>query len=413
MNNGFPPRPVRMHFLIGIALILNITGNLCAQKTVGEKRILYHSTGKPAPGAMYPRLIRLEHSKAGTVVLLATFEEYIDQDLEPSFPIYRSLDQGRTWSLYSRVTDTKNHFGMRYQPQLFELPQAVGDLPAGTVLCAGSSIPKDFSSTELLLFVSPDGGKTWRYRSPIVKGGGVGPTIPLNQTSTGNGDAAALQNDPVWEPFLALDKQGRLVCHYSDERSKKMGFDQLLAHKISGDGGKTWGDAVNDVAVADTRTRPGMAVTAKLVDGRYIMVYEVVGIEHNPVYCRYSDDGDNWGDPAELGTRIVDSSNGYFMSGTPYIIRIPGRGPNGTLIVTAKGVIQGGEMKGEGFMVNNAGGSGSWHFEESIIRYDPKKHSGGYSRSTIGIGMGRILMLTPVPVEGERSDIYCSVEEIK
>ncbi len=109
---------------------------------------------------------------------------------------------------------------MRYQPQIFELPQAVGDLPAGTILCAGSSIPKDFSSTELLLFVSRDGGKTWQYRSSIVRGGGIGPTIPLNAGSTGNDDSAALQNDPVWEPFLELDKEGRLVCFYSDVNKK-------------------------------------------------------------------------------------------------------------------------------------------------------------------------------------------------
>ncbi len=101
------------------------------------------------------------------------------------------------------------------------------------------------------------------------------------------------------------------------------------------------------------------------------------------------------------------------MSGTPYIIWIPEGGVRGTLVVTSKGVIQNGEMKGEGFMVNNTGGEGSWHFEESIIRYDPKSHSGGYSRSMIGLGEGKVLMLTPVPVEGERSDIYCSVEEIK
>ncbi len=44
-----------------------------------------------------------------------------------------------------------------------------------------------------------------------------------------------------------------------------------------------------------------MAVTAKLPNGKYIMVYEVVGIEHNPVYFRCSDNGDNWGDPAVPG----------------------------------------------------------------------------------------------------------------
>lgn len=377
------------------------------------RQLLYDSKGQPAPGAMYPRMIRLEHDEKDKGAILATFEHYIDSSQEPSFPIYRSEDDGKTWKLYAEVRDTRNHFGMRYQPQLFELPQAVAGMPAGTILCAGSSIPKDMSSTELLLFKSTDGGRNWAFVSSIVHGGGAGPTIPVSSKVTENFDSAGRTNEPVWEPFLALDKAGRLICFYSDEREKKMGYNQLLCHQASEDGGKTWGPAIYDVAIPDKIKRPGMIVTTRLPNGKYIMVYEVVGIPHNPVYCRQSDDGDHWGDPADLQQRIVDSSNGVFMSGTPYIIWVPEGGPNGTLIVTAKGSVQNGRMTGEGFMINRNLGAGSWEFRHSIINYDANRHPGGYSRSMLNLEDGKhILMITPVPVAGNRSNIYLTREKI-
>ena len=400
----------RIFLIVAIWLSGQYGGPLLAQSAPS---ILYDSKGKPAPGVMYPRLIRLEHYSGSKGAILATFEHYIEKGREPSFPIYRSLDEGKTWTLFSRVTDTKNHFGMRYQPQLFELPQVVAGMPAGTILCAGSSIPKDMSSTELLLYKSSDGGKTWEYMSSIVKGGGAGPTIPVSAKATENFNATGKVNDPVWEPFLALDKKGRLVCFYSDEREKQQGYNQLLSHQVSEDGGRTWGKEVYDVAVPDKIKRPGMIVTARLPNGKYIMVYEVVGIEHNPVYCRFSDDGDNWGDPSDLQTRIVDASNGFFMSGTPYIIWVPGGGPNGTLVVTAKGSVQHGRMVGEGFMINSNLGKGSWQFRQSIIKYDAGRHSGGYSRSMLGLDGGKtILLLTPVPVKGNLADLYVTREKI-
>ncbi len=402
--------------LVALLCALHYTGLLQAQSGSPDETgasVLYDSKGQPYPGVMYTRLIRLEHFSGSKGAILATFEQYIDKDREPSFPIYRSLDEGKTWTLYSRVLDTKNHFGMRYQPQLFEVPEPVAGMPAGTILCAGSSIPTDLSSTELLLFKSNDGGKSWQYLSPIVKGGGAGPTIPVSAKATENFDAAGKVNDPVWEPFLALDKKGRLVCFYSDEREKKQGFNQLLAHKISDDGGRTWGKEVYDVAVPDKIKRPGMIVTARLPNGKYMMVYEVVGIEHNPIYCRWSADGDNWGDPSDLKTRIVDSSNGFFLSGTPYLIWVPEGGSNGTLIVTAKGSVQQGRMTGEGFMINTNLGKGSWQFRHSVVKYDALRHCGGYSRSMLGLDGGKtILLLTPVPVDGDRANLYINREKV-
>jgi hypothetical protein len=107
----------------------------------------------------------------------------------------------------------------------------------------------------------------------------------------------------VWEPLLGLDKSGRLVAYYSDERYETDKYDQLLAHKVSEDGGVTWDKEVFDVAVADGKTRPGMAVITQLPNGKYMMVFEIVGIEGVPVHYKLSDDGVSWGDPADLGKR--------------------------------------------------------------------------------------------------------------
>ena len=52
-----------------------------------------------------------------------------------------SLDSGATWKHVSTVSDRVNGWGMRYQPFLYELPQSLGDLPEGTILCAGNAIP--------------------------------------------------------------------------------------------------------------------------------------------------------------------------------------------------------------------------------------------------------------------------------
>jgi hypothetical protein len=109
-------------------------------------KTLYATPGHaPTVGAMYPRVIQVNHHEGSKGNLLATFEHYMHR--EPSFPIYRSNDSGETWHLLSEVEDTRNKWGMKFQPHLFELPQQVGEFPAGTIFCSGNSIPADLSAT--------------------------------------------------------------------------------------------------------------------------------------------------------------------------------------------------------------------------------------------------------------------------
>ena len=349
----------------------------------------------PTPGAMYPRVICLEHQpKGGNGVLLATFEHYIPG--MRSFPIYRSADNGKSWTLLTRVEDTYLKVGNKYQPVLYELPQKAGDNPAGTILLSGNAIPASNASTELVLYKSTDGAKTWEFVSSIVKGG----------------RATTRNESPVWEPFLNLDKKGNLVCFYSDEGSKAVGYNQLLCHKVSPDGGKTWGDVVLDVAIPDKTTRPGMVTIAQLPDGRFLMTYEVVGIRNNPVYFRYSLDGDNWGDYKDLGTRIVDSK-GNFMSGTPYVIWTPVGGKNGTLIATSKSERRDSAAVGNGFMINRNLGQGPWTFVPSDIKYDAGRQSGGYSQAMGLMNKGKSMChMVPVPYQGNKSKIVYTIYDL-
>lgn len=392
-------------FWIVVIAASTILFNCSKTKTVKEnemqnydpviKTVFATQGNAPGVGAMYPRVIQIKKHKGSERYLLATFEHYMNR--EPSFPIYRSTDNGETWNLLSEVEDTKNKFGMRYQPHLFELPQQVGEFPAGTILCAGNSIPADYSSTELLVYASRDGGKSWEFLSSIIKGGRA---IYPNKGET-----------PVWEPFLALDKSGRLVAYYSDERFENKKLDQILAHKVSEDGGKTWGKEVFDVAVADGKTRPGMAVVTHLPNDKYMMVFELVGVEGIPIHYKLSDDGVTWGDPADLGKRIANKE-GHFLRSTPYVIWSPYGGANGTIMVSGMALNANGNEKGNGYMINRNLGEGEWTHMDAPITYNISDGTpGGYSQTMITMdSTGReILQLVPVPNGNQKHmDIKCA-----
>ena len=71
--------------------------------------------------------------------------------------------------------------------------------------------------------------------------------------------------------------------YYSDEgHFESKNCNQLLLHKVSKDGGYTWSEARIDIAMPDKEKRPGMPIVAKLPNGKYIMVYEVVNLDGIP-----------------------------------------------------------------------------------------------------------------------------------
>jgi hypothetical protein len=334
--------------------------------------------------ARYPRVIQLQHYAPGKGQLLATWSSS-----PTGMEIYRSTDNGETFQLFSEVK------GLRGSPALYELPVKMGEFPAGTVMAAGSVPTKEPDTRGLGVHVSKDGGKTWEYLSTHDIGG------------TGRYDAAdraglSLYQRPIFEPYLYADAKGRLVVYISDEREKKNGFSQFLGHRVSEDGGRTWGDLVYDVAIPDGLTRPGMAIVARAGNGKYFMTYEMVSMpgyvtepRSNPVHFKVSDDGVNWGDYKSVGTLIQDRWR-QFPQATPYIVWSPWPAPNGTLIVSSRAVTRyelG--IVGNGMFVNRNNGEGLWTLIETPIRFIP--NPSGYSQTMIPLGDGReILQLCPV-----------------
>ena len=134
------------------------------------------------PRVLYARTLELQD---GT--LLATWENYSPEPPRVYFPIYQSDDHGKTWAEISKVQDTANNWGLRYQPHLFELRQPFGEFPTGTIILSGNSIPKDLSRTQIDVYASTDRGRTWKFISHVAAGGEARPNNGLT---------------PVWEPFV-------------------------------------------------------------------------------------------------------------------------------------------------------------------------------------------------------------------
>jgi len=305
------------------ALLLVLAGSARAQQALDLSRPTY-----------YPRVIRLSQGpNAGR--LLASF------DAGKAGAIYESPDQGKTWQHLTDVADpTPPHMCCS---GLFEMPAAGGATPAGALLWA-TSIGTDQGGRgpcSIRLHRSLDGGRTWQYYSTPVSGY-IG----------------------LWEPEFILDNQGRLVVYYSSEEHKAEGYNQLLAHKVSTDGGLTWGAEVIDVGKADGHQRPGMAIVRRLPGGSYVMSYEICGLGCD-AYLRTSPDGVSWGNPADPGTRI-ESTAGHHFAHAPTVAWAPQAGnPQGQLLAIGQLLLNNTDNavapdNGRVYMVNAQSGQGSW-----------------------------------------------------
>jgi len=265
------------------------------------------------PKVLYARTVLLENGN-----LLATWENYSPEPPPVYFPIFKSTDGGLTWHEISRVTDQVNHWGLRYQPMLYELPAAVGAYPAGTVLLAGNSIPTNLSNTQIDVYASLDKGYTWHFVSHVAAGGEAVPDDGLT---------------PVWEPFLKY-YDGQIICYYSDQRDPLHG--QKLSHQVSADL-KHWGPVVDDVAYSDYYARPGMTTVAELPNRKWIMTYEYGGAPgftdySFPVYYRISNSPLTFN--SSVGYPILPINNGSEPFSSPYIVWSPAGGKNGTIAVS-------------------------------------------------------------------------------
>ncbi|MCJ1386805.1 hypothetical protein MMC17_009933 [Xylographa soralifera] len=266
------------------------------------------------PRTLYARTVLLND---GT--LLATWENYSPQPPLVYFPIFRSTNGGESWAEIAHVTDQVNNWGLRYQPFLYELPEAIGGFGAGTILLAGNSVPANPSYTQIDLYASTDKGYTWTFVSHVASGGEA---IPDNGLT------------PVWEPFLMVYKN-ELIAFYSDQRDPAHG--QKLVHQTSADL-RTWSAPTDDVAYANYTSRPGMTTVTPLPNGDYMMTYEYGGgptadlsVYSFPAYYRIASS------PLAFNTAQglpIISKDGTQPQSSPYIAWTPVGGANGTIAVS-------------------------------------------------------------------------------
>jgi hypothetical protein len=380
-----------------------VLGALPAQAVDGANGLIYSDPSTTTSSADYTRVITLHHNGSANGTMLATFEDNITATTA-YFPIYKSTNNGATWSFVTNVADTHYGYGNRQEPSLYELPEAVGTLPEGTVLLAGNVEPQNQSSTNLVLYDSTNAGTTWSYRSTIDTGG---PAV-YDPSSTSTTTA-------IWEPELMVDATGRLVVFYSDEREKTFtsggapeptSILQAIGERISTDGGATWGSESNVVAVPDDNDRPGMFSVTLLPNGSYFAVYEVVGLTNVPIYSRTSTDGDSWGTASNLGTEVV-ASTGATLFGAPHVTWAPTGGADGTLFVNALRLeASDGEYKSD-FLTNANLGSGSWALTPAPVDVGGAiTDFAGYSASSaVSLDGNLLVQVTSIPNSAGEHDV--------
>jgi hypothetical protein len=340
-----------------------------------------------AKGMSYASAVRLAHQPkaADNGRTLMVFEIAGD----PTLPLYESRDEGDSWTLTDRIADQTHggspNWSLHWQPHLSELSRDSGDLPAGTVLLAANAIERNadkrITAQDMQLYASADGGRTWQYRSSIVKGSGQ----PSDRLNGG-----------VWEPYIVVLDDGRMVAFYSSERHKRAGFNQLIAHKVSEDGGRTWGEEVFDVALPGGVDRPGMAVVQRLPNREYAMVYETIDNTAAPnsgqVHIKFSRDGLEW-NAADPGVGLATLSGGW-PSACPMIQWLPGETRDGVLIVAAQRAGGGADPGARTLYRNDTGGRGPWWETVAPVQKRTGNIHAGWTQVILPRSDGKLLHVT-------------------
>jgi len=353
-------------------------------------------------GEMYPRAVLIAHNanstRNGDIVVSATsFDTIAGSGGSGHEDLFISHDQGVSFAPLGSVTDSAFGAGLCCGG-LFELPKAIGALPAGTLLWAGS-VGGDTPTApmQIRIYSSTDEGATWTYLSNCATA-----TVPR---STGG----------LWEPGFATAGDGRLMCYYTDET--RPGHSQILTEVATSDG-VTW-TPTGDLAISTTAAdRPGMVNVIALPSGTYAASYEICGPLNCATYFKTSADGINWGAAGTLGTPVA-LSNGTTFWHTPTLVwsPVPGQTRGQLLlqgqILTLNGVVQAGN--GATLFYNSAGdGTGGWQSFASPTNVSMPSGTAGnacqnYSSPLLPLGNGRTTLSLASDYVGSACETWFNV----
>ncbi|WP_240419517.1 RICIN domain-containing protein [Paenibacillus periandrae] len=331
--------------------------------------------------ASYARALMLQYSGANNGKMYATHEVWTENQTPhpagPAFPIYESTNGGQTWSKIADVADVHSGEGLREQGFLFELPQQVGNMPAGTMLLAVNAFPAEELIHNIELYKSNDLGRSWTYVSTIATGGAYGGG--MNWQSQG-----------IWEPFL-LVANNKLICYYADEQDPNN--NQMVVHRTSANG-IDWSNTKADVALGELR--PGMPTVTKMGNGKYMLVYEMVNFQEDQIHYKISSDPENWGNASDPGIK-VNYYQGQTPGSQPYVTWVPGGSPNGTVIISGG--------RSDKIFLNYNYGQGHWTVQDCVIPT-------GYSRALIPMGDSTIGIIASVKNSSGKSDVKFGTTDI-
>jgi len=291
------------------------------------------ATGTVLQGStLYPRVVRLEHGPANTYGRLIASTNGI---------IFQSNDNGASWNLLGPVP-TAPGSSERCCATLYELPQQVGSLAAGTLISAGSYFSGGNPAVEV--YISTNQGVSWTYHST--------PALAADNNHGG-----------LWEPEFSVASDGALVMFWSDETDPCC--SQKLA-QIRSYNGSTWQDRTDTIRSTIQGDRPGMITVSKLPNGHYFMSNELCGPAACTVFSRTSTDGWNYGDPTNMGTR-VQTAAGQYLEHAPLNRWSPSvLSANGAILLVGQVMYEsnGSVSASNGkvlFANTNVDGSGNWY----------------------------------------------------
>lgn len=331
--------------------------------------------------SFYPRAILLENG----AILASVVATQASGRLGATF--LESDDDAISFHVVGNIDDTLMAGGICCGT-LYELPSAIGAIPAGALFWAASlGQGQSAAPMTITVWLSTDHGQTWAFSSNAVVA-----------------SAAYSGNNGLWEPEFSMLDDGTLVCHYSDETDPA--HSQKLARVRSSDG-VTWADPSDTVAPTTFGIRPGMANVRRPTGGPFIMSYEVCGVPGDDcaAHFRTSTDGWDWGDATNVGTQ-PQTVDGLYFAHAPTLAWTSSPGQMGRLYMMGQMTMQpdGGDapQNGNFLLASPQEGNQLWYALPAPVPVPApsNKPCPNYSSPILPLDDGRVALEIASMVEG-------------